>query len=107
VKNVYKVVCTLLIIMSQSSRADGLCIGDSVKRLLVRQLRNRVEGSKKTILLCAIRRVSSRCQRLACFSSIRKRSCSLTVNNVGCDSKDGCCRLGISVCVALFQLAHE
>ena len=65
VENVYKIVLALVVVMSQCSRADRLCIGDSVKRLLIRKLRNRVEGSKKSVLLCAVGRVRSRCQRLA------------------------------------------
>ena len=67
VEYVYKIVLALVVIMSQSSRADRLCIGDSVKRLLVRQFCDRVEGSQKTVLLCAVGRVCSRCQRLAAF----------------------------------------
>ena len=31
-------VYTLLIIMSKRIRADGLCVGDSVKRILIREL---------------------------------------------------------------------
>ena len=67
VENVHKIVLALVVVMSQCSRADRLGIGDSVKRLLIRQFRNRVEGSKKSVLLCAVGRVCSRCQRLACF----------------------------------------
>ena len=90
VKYVYKVLCTLFLRMSKGIRVDGLSIGDSVKGILIVKFCNRVQGSKKSVLLCAVRRVSSRCQRLSGFSSVRKRSCSFTINNIGCDGKDGC-----------------
>ena len=93
--------------MSQSIRVDGLSIGDSVKGIFIVQFCNRVEGSKKSVLLCAVGRVSTRCQRLACFSSIRKGSCSFTINNVGCDGKDGCGWLGITIGMDVFQFLKE
>ena len=86
---------------------DRLSIGDSVKGILIVKLCNRVQGSKKSVLLCAVRRVCSRCQRLASFSSVRKRSCSFTINNVGCDGKDGCGWLGITIGMDVFQLLKE
>ena len=54
-----KVLFTLIICMSKSIRADCLCIRDSVKCKLVRKLSNRVKRSKKSALLCTVRRVSS------------------------------------------------
>src|SRR5699024_7634909 len=63
VENVYKIVLALVVVMSQCSRTDRLRVGDSVKRLLIRKLRNRIEGSKKSVLLRAVGRVRSRCQR--------------------------------------------
>ena len=55
-----KIYFTLVIIMSECIRADRLCIRDSVKSQLVRKFCYRVQGSKKTVLLCAVRRVCSR-----------------------------------------------
>ena len=70
VKYMNKVLCTFFFCMSQSIRVDGLSIGDTVKGIFIVQFCNRVEGSKKSVLLCTIRRVSTRCKRLSCFSSI-------------------------------------
>src|SRR5699024_8662279 len=107
VQSVNQIVGTLSVIMSQRSRADGLGVGDSVQSLLIRQLRNRVQRCQKAVLLCAVGRVCTRCQRFACFSSIRQRTGSFTIYNVGCNGKDGSGRLRISVGMAFFQLAHE
>ena len=107
VKYIYKVLCTLFLRMTKSIRVDSLSIGDSVKGILIVKLCNRVQGSKKSVLLCAVRRVCSRCQRLAGFSSVRKRSCSFTINNIGCDGKDGCGWLGITIGMDVFQLLKE
>ena len=97
VKYVNKVVCTFFIIVSQSIRIDSLSIGNTVKSIFIVKLCNRVQRSKKSVLLCSVGRVSARSQRLACFSSVRKRSCSFTINNIGCNGKDGCGRFGITV----------
>ena len=107
VQYVYKVLCTLFLRMAKCIRVDRLSIGDSVKGILIVKLCNRVQGSKKSVLLCAVRRVSSRCQRLSGFSSVRKRSCSFTINNVGCDGKDGCSWLGITIGMDVFQFLKE
>ena len=107
VKYIYKVLCTLFLRMTKGIRVDSLSIGDSVKGILIVKLCNRVQGSKKSVLLCAVRRVCSRCQRLAGFSSVRKRSCSFTINNVGCDGKDGCGWLGITIGMDVFQFLKE
>ena len=107
VKYMNKVLCTFFFCMSQSIRVDGLSIGDSVKGIFIVQFCNRVEGSKKSVLLCAVGRVSSRCQRLACFSSIRKGTCSFTINNVGCDGKDRSSRFGITIGMDVFQFLKE
>ena len=71
IKYVNKVICTLLITVSKCIRIDCLSIGNSIQRILIVKFCNRVQGSKKSVLLCAVGRVSTRCQRLACFSSIR------------------------------------
>ena len=42
----------------------------------------RVQGSKKSALLCAVRRVSSWRQRLTGFSSVRQRTSCFTIYNV-------------------------
>ena len=93
--------------MSQSIRIDCLSIGDTVKSIFIVKLGNRVQGSKKTVLLCTVRWVCTRCKRFTCFSSIRKRACSLTINNVGSNSKDGCGWLRITVSMNVFQLLKE
>ena len=102
-----KVVCTFFIIVSQSIRIDSLSIGNTVKSIFIVKLCNRVQRSKKSVLLCSVGRVSARSQRLACFSSVRKRSCSFTINNIGCNGKDGCGRFGITVGMNVFQLSEE
>ena len=59
VKYVSEVLFTLFIRMSKCTWVDCLCIRDSVKCKLVRKLSNRVKRSKKSALLCTVRRVSS------------------------------------------------
>ena len=59
IQYVSKVLFTLFICMSKCTWVDCLCIRDSVKCKLVRKLSNRVKRSKKSALLCAVRRVSS------------------------------------------------
>ena len=46
VKYMNKIVCTLLIAVSQSIRVDRLCIGNTVKGILIVKFCNRVQGSK-------------------------------------------------------------
>lgn len=60
VHNVYKVLNTLAFFISKCTRVDGLGIGNSVKCPLIRDLCQRVQGSKKSALLCAVAWVSSR-----------------------------------------------
>ena len=59
VKYTNKVLCTFFFCMSQSIRVDGLSIGDTVKGIFIVQFCNRVEGSKKSVLLCSVGRVLS------------------------------------------------
>ena len=59
VQYMYKVICTLFISMSKCVRINCLCIGNSVQCILIVKLCNRVQGSKKSVLLCAVRRVCS------------------------------------------------
>ena len=54
VKYTNKVLCTFFFCMSQSIRIDGLSIGDSVTGIFIVQFCNRVEGSKKSVLLCTL-----------------------------------------------------
>ena len=107
VKYMNKVLCTFFFCMSQSIRVDGLSIGDTIKSIFIVQFCNRVKGSKKSVLLCAVGRVSTRCQRFACFSSIRKGSCSFTINNVRCNGKNRSSRFGITIGMDVFQFLKE
>ncbi len=59
VQNVYQVLGTLFVVVAKCARVDGLGVGDSVQSVLIRQFCYRVQGSKKSALLCAVRRVSS------------------------------------------------
>ena len=107
IHSLYKVVYALFISVSKCTRVDGLGIGNTIQSPLVWQLSNRVQGSQQAALFCAVRWVSSWCQRLAQFSTIRKSTGSFTIYYVGCDSQDRCCRRRISVCVAFVQFVHE
>ena len=93
--------------MTECIRADCLCIWNTIECILVWKFSNRVKWSKKTALLCTVSWVSTRWKWLACFSAVRKWTCSLTVYNIWCNCKDRCCRLWISVCVAVSDLAHK
>ena len=64
IQDMYQVVYSFFIIMSQCTRADGLCIGDTIQCQFVWQLGNRVQRSQQTALFCAVRWIRSRCQRL-------------------------------------------
>ena len=77
VQNVYQVLGTLFVVVAECARVDGLGVGDSVQSVLIRQFCYRVQGSKKSALLCAVRRVSSWRQRLTGFSSVRQRTSCL------------------------------
>ena len=97
IQYVNKVICTLLITVSKCIRIDCLSIGNSIQCILIVKFCNRVQGSKKSVLLCAVGWVSTWCKRLSGFSSIRKSTCSLTINYVGSNGKDRCGWLGITV----------
>ena len=107
VQYMYQIICTLFITMSKSFRINGLCIGNSIQCILIVKLCNRVQGSKKSVLLCSVRWVCSRCQRLSSLSSIRKSSGSFTINNVRSNGKNRSGWLGITVGMDVFQFIHE
>ena len=44
VKNIYQIVYTFRFIMSQSTRVDGLCIGDTIQCFFIWKFCNRVQG---------------------------------------------------------------
>ena len=104
VENMDKVVLSLILRMSESTRSDRLSVGDSVESVLIRKLCNGVQGSEKTILLSTVGRCSARSKWCKCRTAIRESTCCLTVNHIGCDRKDRSSRLGISVGVVLFNL---
>ena len=54
IQDVYQVVDSFVIVMTQCARADGLCIGDTIQCQFVWQLSNRVQRSQQTTLFCAI-----------------------------------------------------
>ena len=60
VHDVDQLLSALLVIVAESVRAHGLGVGDAVERELVRNLRNAVEGGKKSALLCTVGRICSR-----------------------------------------------
>ena len=68
IQYVYQIFCTLFITMTERIWADCLCIRDSIKSKLVWKLSHRVQRCKKSALLCSVRWVCTRCQRLSCFS---------------------------------------
>ena len=102
-----QVICTLTVSISKCIWINRLCIGNSIQCILILQFCNGVQRSKKSVLLCAIRRVCTRCQWLACFSSIRKGTGSLTINHIGSDGKNGSGWLGITIGMDMFQLVHK
>ena len=93
--------------MSERVRIDRLCIGDSIERILVWELCNRVEGGEKSVFLCAITWVCTWRKRFSCFSSIRKGTGCLSINDVRCDGQDRGRWFGIAVGMAVFQLFQE
>ena len=44
VQNIDQVIYTLSLIMSQSTRVDGLCIGDTIQSFFIWKFCNRVQG---------------------------------------------------------------
>ena len=101
VQNVYQVLGTLFVVVAKCARVDGLGVGDSVQSVLIRQFCYRVQGSKKSALLCAVAWDSSRSKWLASLTSVWHCSCSFTIYNVGSNGKDRSCRLRITVSVML------
>ena len=55
VKNLNQVILAFLCFMSKCIRINGLGIGNSIQRPMIRNLCNRVQGSQKSVLLCTIR----------------------------------------------------
>ena len=107
VHNSNKVVNSFSLIISESLGVHRLSIGDTVKSPNVRDLSCGVKRRNETVLLCAVAGVSTGSEGSAGFTSVRKCTCSSAVNNVGCNSKDRCCRLGISVSVSSLDLVKE
>ena len=77
-----QILGTLFVAVTECIRVDRLCIGDSVKCILIRKLCDGVQRCKQSVLLCAGARVCARRKRLTCFSSIRKGAGCLAINNV-------------------------
>ena len=107
VHSAYKVGNLLVICMTKSARVHGLSIGDTIQRPLVGDLGYGVQRCKKSACLCAVARVCTRCERSPCTTAIRKVTGELTVYNVGCDCKDGCCRLSTTICVVLLNICDD
>ena len=103
----YQVLLLFLLAVSESTRVDGLGIGDTVQRILIGQLRHRIQRSQQAVLLCAIAGVRTRCQRLACTASVRHIAGGLAVYHVGGNGQDRGSRLGIPVGVTFFKLLQE
>ena len=82
VKDSYKFVGAFRIIVSECARVDCLRIGNTVKRVFVRNFRNGIKRSKKSALFGSVRRICARSKRSTGFASVRKRTCSFSVNNV-------------------------
>ena len=60
IHNANEGVRLLVLGMAECARVDGLGVGDTIECILVWKLRNRVQGSQKTGLLCAVAWVCSR-----------------------------------------------
>ena len=88
VHNIYQSILLLVNIVAESCRADGLCVGNTVEGVLIWNLRDRVQGSKKAFLLGAVGRVAARRKRFISFTAVRRSACSLAVDNIGRDRKD-------------------
>ena len=88
VHNIHQRILLLVNIVAESCRADGLSIGNTVESVLIRNLRDRVQGSKKAFLLGAVGRVAARRKRFISFTAVRRSACSLAVDNIGRDRKD-------------------
>lgn len=60
VENLNEVVRTFFFAVAKCTRVDRLGIADTVERPVVRNLGDRVEGSKETVLFCTVARVRAR-----------------------------------------------
>ena len=84
-----------------------LRIGNTVKRILIRKLRHRIERREKPALLGAIRRVCARSKRLSCLAPVRHGSCSLAVNDIGSDRENRCRGHRVAIRVVALDFAHK
>ena len=100
-------ILPLLEHMTKCLRADGLRVGNSIQRVFIRYLRNGVERCQKAFLLCTVGWISAGCERLIGLSAVRSSAGRLAIDDIGCDRKDRCRRLGIAVCVIFFDLVQE
>ncbi len=82
VHDAHQIVHALSLAVSQRLRVDGLGIGDAVKRILVGNLRHRVEGLDKTLCLRAVRGVRSGAERLVRLASVGQGTGRLSVHHV-------------------------
>ena len=92
-------ILPLLERMAKCLRADGLRVGYSIQRVFIRHLCDRVEGCQKAFLFCTVGGISAGCERLVRLSAVRSSAGRLAIDDIGCDRKDRCRRLGIAVCV--------
>ena len=77
----HQVVLLLRHAVAQGTRIDGLGIGDSVERVLVRDLGDRIQGRQKAVLLRTVGRIGSRCKWSVGGSSVRKGAGRLAVDD--------------------------
>ena len=82
VQHMPEVVDAFLFGVAESIRADGLSIGNTVKRILIRQLCNRIQRSKQSVLLGTLGRISTGSKWGERFTSVRSRSGCLAVNHI-------------------------
>ena len=107
VESINEVLNSFSFIVAESVRVDCLCIWNTVESPFIRDLSNWVEWWKETVLFCTVAWWCTWSEWFACLTSVRKSTCSLTVNNVWCDCKDRCCWFRISVCVSLLDHCDE
>ena len=107
VKNLYKVANALFLAVAKSIRVDRLGIGDTVKRPVVRNLCNRVQGSNKTVCFCTVAWACTRAEWCVSGTSVWHSAGCLTINDIGGNGKKGRGRLGIAVGVAAADLLHK
>ena len=99
-----KLMLTFFIRMTKSGRRNCLCVGNTIQCIFIWNLGNGVQRGKQTVLFCTIGRVCTRGEWLISTSSIRQSTGCLTIDNIGCDCQDGCCRFRVSVCMVLLDL---